>query len=355
MMKSGLVCVGGLALSAALSTSAMAQTGGSSARASDITGIWTNASLTPLTRPKGIPDLVVSESDAEKVIKAQGGLLNNEDWKDKTYSDPNAPAPEKGGADFGVIGYDSFWTSPGTSLARVKGELRTSNIVDPPNGQIPYKDNGKILAAQAERGRRYATGEHTYEGPEETGLPERCLIGFGNTGGPGMLSILYNNTYQFVQTKDHLMILVEMAHDARIIPLFADAATARASHKPDVIKPWLGTSVGWLEGATVVTETINVRPEQASYGPFWISPTGKVIERYTRINDDEIFYEFIVEDPELYTQTWKGELSFYPSTNVYEYACHEGNYGLPGILAGARAKEAEEGVVAKPAPKKTRS
>ena len=309
----------------------------------DFTGVWTNASLTPLSRARGVSGLVVSKEEADRIAKATAVAgVAPEEAGNEDYVDPNLGAPEKGGRDFGLKGYNSFWVAPGETLALVKGQYRTSNIVDPPNGQLPHRDPAAVAKAQTAGFIRYVTGNDPYEGPESTELSERCLIGFGGTGGPGMLSVLYNNTYQFVQTDDHLMILVEMAHDARVIPIFKDAGTAKASHKPDVIKPWLGDSVGWWEGEALMVETINVNPLQAEANPFPLSAKAKVTERFTRAADNEIFYEFRVEDPDSYTQPWKAELSFHPTSGrVYEYACHEGNYGLSGILAGARQKERE--------------
>jgi hypothetical protein len=311
----------------------------------DLTGVWSNASLTPLARDRRVASLVVSEEEAQKIaastslagIPADDPEFN----RNARYSDPTKGAPEKGGADFGLKGYDSFWVAPGDKLALVKGEYRTSNIVEPANGQLPHKDPAAVARRQMAGFTRYMTGNAPYEGPEETTISERCLIGFGGTGGPGMLSVLYNNTYQFVQTPGHMMILVEMAHDVRAIPIFADGPTARANHRPAEMSPWLGDSVGWWEGDTFVIETINVNPLQREQNSFPLSARGKVTERLTRISDKEIFYEFAVDDPENYTQPWRAELSFYPATTLYEYACHEGNYGLEGILAGARNKERE--------------
>lgn len=155
-----------------------------------------------------------------------------------------------------------------------------------------------------------------------------------------MLSTLYNNTHQIVQTGDHVMILVEMVHDARIIPTFNTAKEARENHRPSAIRPWLGDSVGWYEGATLVVETMNIRPEQADASSIAITEGGRITERFTRVSEKEIFYAFTVEDPALYRQPWTAELSFYASPKqVYEYACHEGNYAMPGILAGARLQE----------------
>lgn len=308
----------------------------------EFSGVWSNASLTQLTRDKGVDKLVVTEEEAQEIILARGGLRADKSWNKAKFSDPNAGAPEKGEDDFGVKGYDSFWLASGDTFARVKGELRSSYIVDPPNGQPPYLDPAKVQREQALRAKNYALGDADYDGPEATTIPERCLIGFSNTGGPGMLSAGYNNNYQFVQTQDHLMILVEMAHDARIIPIFDTAERAKASHKPAVITPWLGDSVAWWEGDTLVAETTGVNPKQGATAAFRLSPTGKVTERFTRLNGTEVFYEFIVDDPVYYAKPWKAELSFHPQSRVYEYACHEGNYGLEGILMGARLKDAKK-------------
>jgi hypothetical protein len=308
----------------------------------DLTGAWTNASLTPLQRPRTLSKLELSDAEAKAYIaqNAMGGATDKT-WKKEQFSDPNAPAPSKGGDDFGVKAYDTAWTAPGEDMARINGRYRSSNIVEPASGQLPYRDPAAAAQRSQVRGAKYALGNDPYVGPESTTLSERCLIGFGGTGGPGMLSVLYNNNYQFVLTKDHLAVLVEMAHDTRIIPIFASAQKAQASHRPDVIKPWLGDSVAWWEGPTLVVETVNVRPLQGENHPFYLTAKGKVTERLTRRSETEILYQFTVDDPDTYTQPWKAELAFYPGKGVYEYACHEGNYGLEGILAGARAAEAD--------------
>jgi hypothetical protein len=338
------------ALAIAMAQPALAQIPRAPDGKPDLSGIWTNASLTPLSRSPAQKSLVVSEEEAKRIASktAIAGVPADdpEFSRNTTYSDPTKGAPPKGGSDFGLKGYDSFWVTPGDKLAQVKGEWRTSNIVEPVNGQLPFKDPAAQQRKQMIGFQRYMTGNAPYEGPEEPAISERCLIGFGQTGGPGMLSVLYNNNYQFVQTSTHMMILVEMAHDARIVPIFANAEEARKGHKPPVIKPWLGDTVGWWEGDTFVMESINVNPLQAQNQSFPVSPKAVITERLTRTGEKDIFYEFSVNDPETYTQPWKAELSFYPTSKLYEYACHEGNQGMIGILAGAR--ELERAAQAKP-------
>jgi hypothetical protein len=157
-----------------------------------------------------------------------------------------------------------------------------------------------------------------------------------------MMGTLYNSTYQFIQTPDHVAIIVEMAHDARIIPTYASAEEARANRRPDELEQWFGDSVGWYEGDTLVVETVNIKPLQMQQSSVPISPSGKITERFTRYSDTEIVYQFIVDDSQLYSQPWTAELSFHEADGrMYEYACHEGNYAMPGILAGARRAEME--------------
>jgi len=168
------------------------------------------------------------------------------------------------------------------------------------------------------------------DGPEQRGLGERCILGFGSTSGPPMLPTMYNSYYQIVQGPGFVVILVEMVHDARIIRLDGKPL-------PKSIKPWMGDSIGHWEGDTLVVKTTNFRPEQS----FRESTQNAVItERFTRVADDQIVYRFTVDDPAAFTARFTGELPFSRvNANIYEYACHEGNYALPGILAGARAAE----------------
>ena len=310
----------------------------------DLSGTWTNASFTGLSRPNGVEPLVVSEEVAAKIAAGTpiAGLAPG-DFDENTPVDEETGAPPVGSFDFGLRGYNSFWTDPGSSLALVKGEFRTSYITIPENGKVPRLENPKVRFEDRGFGRRYLTGNGDNSGPEALPLAERCLLGFGNTAGPGMMGTLYNSSYQFVQTDDYFMINVEMVHDARIIPTYDSAEAARANRRPDVLKPWLGDSVGWYEGDTLIVETVNINPEQMAQSSVPITEDGRIIERFSRYADNEVFYSFTVEDPNLYSQAWTAELSFYTlEGELYEYACHEGNYAMAGILAGARLQEAQE-------------
>lgn len=293
--------------------------------APDLQGTWTNASLTSLERDdmfKGKAVMTQAEADTFERTNAFA-QLSAEDAKP---TDPSVKA--KATSDPG--GYNAFWLDPGTKLAIVNGEHRTSFIVEPTNGKIPYTPAG-LKAFQAAR------ASMSFDGPEVRALGERCLVGFGSTSGPPMLPDVYNNNYQIVQSPDAVMIQIEMVHDARIVRL-------NGKHVPGHITPWMGDSVGRWEGETLVVETTNLNPGQkAHYGikqRFYLPPTGKVTERFTRVSNDEVLYQFTVEDTTAYTQPWKGEVPLRAtSDHIYEYACHEGNYALPGILAGAREQE----------------
>ena len=299
----------------------------------DLEGVWSNQSLTNLSRQPGTK-LSVTEQEAKELIENNPWIL--------------LAASEEGASDFGDgllddgnsdRGYNTFWIDPGQSLAKVKGEIRTSWLVEPADGRVPVSPTGQKARTDAAAKKRATM----YEGPETLPIAERCLVGFTNAGGPGMLNTIYNNNYQIVQAPDHVMILVEMVHDARIVPTFASAPEARRAHRPDAIKPWLGDSVGWYEGGTLVVETINIRPEQVVASAIPVSPSGKFTERFTRIADGEIFYEFSVDDPAIYSGPWRAELSFYATKEqVHEYACHEGNHAMAGILEGARQLEREK-------------
>ncbi|MBI1340143.1 hypothetical protein GC169_08045 [bacterium] len=296
----------------------------------DLQGFWTNQSVTKLERPEGADKLVVTEAEA---IELERNNIWNRVYREQEAGVDVNSRPEAGGAEFGTRGYNAFWIDPGRRLTRIGDGYRTSMVVEPANGRVPWKPDGR-QELQRTSGRPPIG---SFDGIETRPLAERCLMSFSNSGGPVMLNGLYNNTYQFVQAPDHVMILVEMNHDARIIPTFATAEEARANARPRAIAQWMGDSVGWYEDGALVVETVNPNPWQRSL----ISATGKVTERFIRDAEDHILYQFTVEDPTLYTQVWKGEMAFTPSTEpLYEYACHEGNYAMEGILGGARVQEA---------------
>jgi hypothetical protein len=329
--------------------------------APDLQGTWSNASVTDMQREPAFPNLVLTPAEAAKM---EGSDYYNISTREELRRSDTTDTRLLDGRDLlSGGGYNSFWIDQGSKVANVKGALRSSWIVEPADGRIPWKDparrgggaGGGGSATSIQSIDRYTAqtstrdpnkltlggpirvtpgrggGEGSYDNPETRPLSERCLIGFGNAGGPVMNNVIYNNRYQIVQSPTHVMILVEMAHDARIIPI------SRERVRPEAIKPWLGDSIGWYEGDTLVVETRNVNPQQRGY----ISAEGKVTERFTRWNEDQVTYEFTVEDPVLYSQTWRGEMSLNATGNIYEYACHEGNYSLHGILAGARKFERE--------------
>ncbi len=305
----------------------------------DLQGFWTNSSITRMTRPGGVNTLVITPQQAKALEDKDFNNIRTAEEKKPT--DQSTGAPEKGKALPGVGNYNAVWVDPGAHVAVINGELRSSWIVEPANGRIPYKAGGGAARYEAASAPAAATpapaasaASRSYEGPESRSVGERCLVGFGNTGGPVMNNVLYNNTYQIVQSPGHAVILVEMVHDARIIPIVADRQAAK--HDPGAIKKWLGDSVGWYEGNILVVETKNVHPQQRGY----ISDRGKLTERFTRTAEGVILYQFEIDDPDQYTQVWKGEMPMRTASGaVYEYACHEGNYGLLGILAGAREQE----------------
>ncbi|MDG1024540.1 MAG: hypothetical protein P8N94_12145 [Gammaproteobacteria bacterium] len=305
----------------------------------DLGGVWTNASLTNLTRRSGVDTLVVTPEQAQVIAAGIpiGGIEGGFDEDDGVNN-----TPEAGGDDFGARAYNHFWVDPGSNLALVKGEYRTSYIVNPENGQVPRLENPTTDFKRTSFGSRYVTGIGNADGPEALPLSERCILSEGKAG-PAMQSGLYNNNYEFVQTDNYVMINVEQMHDARIIPIFASATEARANRRPEVLQQYMGDSVGWYEDETLVVETINVNPQQMQQSSTAITENGKVTERFTRYSDNEIVYRFTVEDSDLYSQAWTAELSFYAiDGQLYEYACHEGNYSMPGTLAGARRLEAEQ-------------
>jgi hypothetical protein len=289
--------------------------------APDLQGTWTNATITGLERFDEVEKLVLTPAEAREIENATADLYASID---------DVPEGELEAGE-NVGGYKSFWMDPGKRLARVRGEIRSSLIVDPDDGKVPYSWRGRAQLVKRFWELRNA------DDPETRLLGERCIVGFGSTGGPPMLPVLYNNHYQIVQSPGFVLILVEMNHDARIIRM-------GGKPRPDVIRPWLGDSIGHWEGNTLVVETTRFNPGQSFRGSLrhivYMSSDAKVVERFTRIGEKEILYEFSVEDPTAYTQIWRGEIPMREAEGqIYEYACHEGNYSLTGILAGAREED----------------
>jgi len=298
----------------------------------DLSGVWTNASVTHLTRARGVEKLVLSPAEAAAYEKNDGMVRRIA--TDERQSDPRAGAPSQG--DPG--GYNTFWLDPGVRLGMVRGEFRSSWIVDPPDGQLPLTAAGRARVAEAQA---YLRRADTPANPEDLEPWDRCIISSRGSGGPGMLNNIYNSNYQIVQAGDHVAISVEMVHDVRDIPVFASKAAAQAAHGPAALHPWLGDSTGWWEGPTLVIETVDVNAEQGRAGPIFLTPQGRVTERLTRIAKDKIAYQFEVEDRTYYTRPWRAEMTLMAGPKqLYEYACHEGNYALVGILRATRQAEA---------------
>jgi hypothetical protein len=296
----------------------------------DLQGNWTTATITPVTRdPKYGTRNALTKDEANAIEQATRDQVARADAPtpvDATVKDlKNADCGADGISGFNC-GYNQGWKDPGTTLIDINGEKRASIITSPANGQFPARVGAP--AAGAPRARTPARGRT--DNPEGFSLGERCLLSFGSSAGPPMLPLMYNNTYQIVQSKDEVAIDVEMVHDVRHIRL-------NAQHGPASMKLWMGDSIGHWEGDTLVVETINMRPEQGLRGG---SPNQKVTERFTRIGPNKIAYGFTVEDPTIYTTPFSGEVAMNTTKGqVYEYACHEGNYALTGMLAGARAEE----------------
>lgn len=296
--------------------------------ARDLSGTWTNATITPLERPQNIKDLVMTEEQAARMEKA---TVERRDRLNEP-SDPNRAAPPQGGdgstgAAGNVGGYNNFWLDPGERVAIVDGQRRSSLIIDPPDGHVP------ALTAEA-RARNQArakqmVGRGQYDHPEFRPLAERCLLSFGPTT-PLVPNYFYNNNLQIVQTADHVMILMEMVHDARIVRI-------GGTHLPKHIRPWMGDSIGHWEGDTLVVDTTNFPPQQNFRGS---SENLHVVERFRRADATTINYRFTVDDPTTFTAPFTGEIPFRAMDElIYEYACHEGNYALGNVLSGARNEE----------------
>ncbi|HLZ77085.1 hypothetical protein [Phenylobacterium sp.] len=300
--------LGGLVLSAGAATALAAR------RPLGLDAVWSMASFTDLERPKGVADLVLTDADAKALAAPRQAL----------HGVPASDDPVGQG--------ENEYTDRGTGFARVKGELRSSWIVEPADGRIPWRPEVRARL-HLERPPLYTDTAN----PEAMNGPTRCAASYA--AGAPMIGGPDSNLVQIVTTPSAVVILSEKYHDARIVRLRRPGAPQNPAPAPSL----LGDAVGHWEGATLVAETSGFRPGETDRNQhLYFCPTTAVTERFTRLSEDELLYEFTVTDPAMYTQAWRGEMEFRNAGGrIFEYACHEGNYALPGILAGARREERE--------------
>jgi hypothetical protein len=281
--------------------------------APDLQGVWDFRSLTPMERPSGLKDKEVF-SDEEAETFAQEQIKRQSRDRDTSGR---------------VVPYNDFWFDEGTKVTT----QRTSLIVDPPDGRMPpMTPQGEKKRAAEQEARRKVGADLPPPGGwvADMSPTTRCIVGFNS--GPPMRPSAYNNNMQLIQSRDYVAIVTEMVHDARIIPLDA------RPHLAQGVRQWMGDSRGRWQGQTLVVETTNFRPDRT---PFGGSATTRLTERFTRANADTLLYEVTVEDPTTWTKPWTFRVPMaYSKEPLYEYACHEGNYGLYNILSGV-GKERE--------------
>ena len=293
----------------------------------DLQGNWTNVTLTPFERAEGRGPVFTRE-EVEEIERPTGDCPANPGTVacGRTARTGNAEARLSGQE------YSEVYWDRGSRIAIVDGEFVTSLVTVPANGRRPPLTPEGEQRAQEYRDFRSQFGP--YDHPELRPLAERCIVSFGSSAGPPMIpNTAYNNNYTIVQTADYVMIKAEMVHDVRIIRL------GEPKPLPAHIRPWFGDSWGRWEGDVLVVETTNINPNQAFRG---IRPTEhlKVTERFTRVDEETFLYAFTVDDPTTYSEVWGGVIPYKRfNDNVYEYACHEGNYSLASVLSGARYQE----------------
>ena len=334
MKKTIIACqsLAGLALGCMFSIVALAADGYVVPRTEwgqpDLQGVWNFSSNTPMQRPSRYGDRQFLTPEEVRAVAEQRAA--------RDASNDGAIAVE------GVDGsYNDFWVEN----AGIGGDVRTSHIVYPSDGRLPALVEGAIAnqgvyggdTTGESRPVRISAGGIGTDGPEDRGLSERCLIGFN--AGPPFIPSLYNNNVQIFQSKDTAVILTEMIHDARVVPL-VDAPGELASLNDDV-RLWMGDSRGYWEGDTLVVQTRNFNGLSSSFGQAGTSADKVLTERFTRVGPYTVDYEFTVDDPATFTDKFTAII---PMTKVagllYEYACHAGNYGMVNILRGARVQDA---------------
>ena len=291
-----------IALVALAPACAMAQT-------HNIEGIWTNGTVTPFERPRELANKEFFTAQEAAAYEKQARERNNADHRDGNSE-----------ADL-AVGYNDFWWDRGT---RVVSTLRTSIIVDPPDGRLPplTADARKKAAARAEARRL-----HPADGPEDLTLADRCIA----RPGPPMVPAGYNNNHRIVETPGYVLIFSEMMHDARIIPLDG------RPHLPRNVRQWFGDSRGHWEGNALVVETTNFTDKTNFRGS---GANMRLTERFTRGDENTLLYKFTVDDPQSFEKPWSGEIPMKRAPGpIFEYACHEGNYSIVNSLGAARAEE----------------
>ena len=286
----------------------------------DISGTFTFRTLTPMQRPQQFAELETLDQETAAQFEASERIRQNRDLFDPETGAPNAGYQSR--AEGGVLSYNEFWYERGIELTSDK---RTSLVVDPPNGRIPYRAEYQTAARIRGLNMRNGFADHY----TDRTLADRCIMGFN--AGPPMVSSAYNNNVMIFQTADSVVILNEMVHNARIIPI-----DGRAHGE---IPQWSGHSTGRWEGETLVVETKNFFRETSLGGS---SKDTYLVERFRRLDPDTVMYEFTVEDDNNFTRPWTATMPLRRTDGtLFEYACHEGNIGMEGIMAGARQKNTQ--------------
>lgn len=282
--------------------------------APDLEGVWSTLTATPLERPPVFDSPTTTEENGKAFAAAGPGAYIADD------SD-------------GVGARVSEWWEFGAEMTRINGQVRTSLIIDPPDGKMPYSDAGRAKLKQLQR-----DVFSVFDGPESRPSTERCLAGGSGATGAPLFVPRYNANYQLVQTRDHLVISMEAGREARIIRI-------GAPRLPSQIRRWMGDSIGRWDGNTLVVETQGFVPGDAfkPSAPVLIGANARITERFTRIAADQILYRYTVEDPETFSRPWTAEMILRATPNrMFEYACHEANHSLVGMLESGRVNHPEK-------------
>jgi hypothetical protein len=299
----------------------------------DLQGNWSNSTLTPFQREEGRGPVYTWE-EVEEIERPDGVCPANPGTVECGRQDNQGDGSLSNERRLSGAEYNEVYWERGSAIAIVDGEPRASLITRPADGRVPALTSEAERRVQERRDFRSQFGQ--YDHPELRPFAERCIL-FGSPSGPPMIPVgAYNSNYVIVQTADYVMIMSEMVHDVRIIRL------GEPNPMPKDVRPYFGNSWGRWEGDVLVVETTNISPRQSLRG---VAPSEdlKVIERFTRVDEETILYEFTVEDPTTYTEPWGGEIPMRRlNAQLYEYACHEGNYSLAGVLSGARYQERME-------------